>query len=58
MKTLEVFYILGYNAVESKPTFRRNMTQAVTGRETCSKQSLASQFHAGFLLGLFFYRED
>jgi hypothetical protein len=39
-------YLLGYNAVqsvESHPTFRRNIA-------TC--------FHAGFLLGLFFDPED
>jgi hypothetical protein len=50
MKILDGFYILGYNFVESKPTFRRNMIEAVVGHEACSKESLASHFLSRWFL--------
>jgi hypothetical protein len=64
----EVFYLLGYNAIEfteSQPTFWRNisplssvskMSQARIKRE--SRWQAELRFHAGFLLGLFLDPED
>jgi hypothetical protein len=45
MIIFEEYYLLGYNVVESQPTFRRNISPP-----TC--------FHSGFLFGKFFDPED
>jgi hypothetical protein len=70
----EEYCLLGYNAVqsvESHPTFRRNISPPSSGsknklsKKPAWKQAastarvlLATSFHAGFLLGLFFDPED
>jgi hypothetical protein len=53
-----IFWDITLSSVESQPTFRKNISPSSSGSKNKPSKKLATCFHAGFLLALFFDPED